>query len=85
MDTPSATAYQYSDMGLSKVEIQLFVHKGNQKVFTIIPELLPNCNYNLNGEVLTGNEIMDEGIMVELPSWNDSNGHMFRVELTKID
>ena len=81
MDTQSATAYQYSDMELTKIEIQLFLHKVNQKMFTVIPELDANKKYELNGEILTGKQIMDEGIEIELPGWEESTGHMFRVEL----
>lgn len=84
MDTPTATVYQYSDMELTNVEIQLFVHKSTQKTVTIIPELLSDKMYSVNDKLLSGKEIMDEGIDIELPGWEDTNGHMFRVELTQI-
>lgn len=83
-DTESATVYQYSDMELTKIEIQLFIHKAMQQNFTVIPELDENKKYLLNGEVLTGKEIMDEGILIETPEWRDSWQHMFRVELTEV-
>ena len=84
MDTKSATAYQYSDMELSKIEIQLFIHEAIQQNFTVIPELDENKRYQLNGEIFTGKEIMDEGIFIETPEWEDRWHHMIRVELTEV-
>ena len=82
MNTESATAYQYSDMDL--IEIQLFVHEAKQQNFTVIPELNENKKYSYNGEIFTGKELMDEGILIETPEWSDSWHHMFRVELTEV-
>ena len=58
--------------------------KSTQKTVTIIPELLPDKMYSVNDKLLSGKEIMNEGIDIELPGWEDTNGHMFRVELTQV-
>ena len=83
-DTETVTAYEYSDMELSKIEIQLFIHEAIQQNFTVIPELDENKRYQLNGEIFTGKEIMDEGIFIETPEWEDRWHHMIRVELTEV-
>lgn len=84
-DTPSVTTFQYSDMDLSQVVIQLFTSQTAQDHFTVYPELDPSKNYCINGErVLSGKEIMDEGIELSTPEWYDNWHEMLEVTLKEI-
>lgn len=84
-DTPTLTAYQYSDMDLTKVVIQVFTGETMQQTFTVIPELDENKKYSISGgEIRSGKEIMDDGILIETKEWLDSWHEMFEVVLTEI-
>lgn len=76
-DTPTVTAYQYSDTALSKAVVQLFTLKTTQDVFRVYPVLDPNANYRTqDGTLHTGEELMEEGISLQIGKpgadvWNE--------------
>ena len=81
-DTPTVTTYEYSDMSLTKVVIQVFARNQLQDKFVVIPELDATKNYLINGkEVRSGKDIMDYGI--ELATYGNltESHHMYEVVL----
>ncbi len=71
-DTETVTAYEYSDMGLTKNIIQIISGEALQDTFRVYPVLDSDKTYIVGGgEKKTGAEIMKEGIKVEIPNWND--------------
>lgn len=86
-DTPTVTVYQYSDMALSKVVVQLFTGKTLQDVFRVYPVLDPDASYRMqDGTILMGKEIMEEGIRLQIGKpgedvWNE----MVEVILEKVE
>jgi len=84
-DTTSLTIFQYSDMALTDIVIQMFTRQTRQDHFRIIPELDPSLYYIVNGEkTLSGKEIMEEGIEVSTPEWFDNWNEMIEVTLQAI-
>lgn len=81
-DTPTVTVYQYSDMELSEIVIQLFIGKALQDRFYIYPELDENKFYCINDEVkLIGKEIVDDGIEVSTAYGIDNSNEMIQIKL----
>ncbi len=74
-DTPAITAYEYSDMSLSKIVVQLFTHKTQQTVFKLYPVVDINKTYSVNGEIRTGADILENGIELisrdDMENWNE--------------
>ncbi|MBQ4515819.1 MAG: alpha-galactosidase [Clostridia bacterium] len=84
-DTPTITTYQYSDMELSKIVIQMFTHKTQQDHFAVYPEVCENKNYILNGDtVISGKEIAEQGIDLSTPEWHDNWNEMLQIELEAV-
>lgn len=84
-DTPSVTMYQYSDMPLSKVIVQVFTHRQLQQNFIVVPVLDDAKSYSVNGEsAKSGKEIMEEGIIIRTENWIDSWREMFEIEITEV-
>lgn len=83
-DTPTVTVFQYSDMELSRLVLQLFTDHTQQDNFRIYPVLNEEKNYRINdGEVYSGKEIMEEGIAISsLPG--DNWREMLEVTLQEI-
>jgi len=72
-DTPTVTALQYSDMALSKVVVQMFLHQPKQNVFCLHPVVDAAKTYRLStGQILTGKEIANEGIAFTNKPWFDN-------------
>ena len=81
-DTPTVTTYQYSDMDLTKVVIQVFARNQLQDKFVAIPELDPSKNYIVNGnEVRSGKDIMDYGIEIKNYGNLTESHHMYEAVL----
>ena len=84
-DTPTVTIYQYSDMAVSQIVIQLFTGRAKQDGFCIYPELNEDKCYCINGgEIRTGKEIMEDGIDVSTPLWHDNQNEMIQIELKEV-
>ena len=70
VDTPSVTAYQYSDLELRKIVIQVFTQKALQGSICIYPEVNLDGDYQLNGkEIVSGSVILEDGIEIILTDW----------------
>lgn len=84
-DTPSVTTYQYSDMALSQIVIQLFTHQPMQDHFRIYPKVDETKTYCVNGtQILSGKELTAEGITVSTPVWVDNWHEMLEVTLKEV-
>lgn len=74
-DTSAITAYEYSDMSLSKIVVQLFTHKTQQIIFKLYPVVDVNKTYSVNGKIRTGADILENGIELitreDIDNWND--------------
>lgn len=69
-DTPTLTIYQYSDMLLTDIVIQIMSGKALQNEITVYPVLNPDKVYIINGnEKLSGKEIMQNGIDAPITNW----------------
>ncbi len=80
-DTPTVTAYQYSDMSLTKNIIQVMTDKILQDEITIYPELVEDIIYLVNGEnELSGKAIMEEGIDVKISDWYE----MYQITIERV-
>ena len=84
-DTPTVTVYQYSDMALSKVVLQIFTHKTVQDVFRVYPVLDARALYRTeDGTLLSGETIMKDGICRRIGDpWADIWNEMAEIVLTK--
>ncbi len=81
-DTESVTTFQYSDMALTKIVVQLFTDHTKQDGFTVHPVLDESKNYKVNGgEILSGREIAEEGIFIDTGFWHDNWNEMHQVIL----
>lgn len=84
-DTDTVTVYQYSDMALSRVVVQLFMAKAEQNGFRIYPVLDESRQYCISGgEILSGKEIAEEGISLEKSVWDANRNEMIEVALQAI-
>ncbi len=84
-DTKSVTAYQYSDVALHKVVVQMFTHETMQQDFRVYPVLDGAKSYRLeDGAVVTGQQLMDEGIDFHAETWVDNWHEMFQTTLEAI-
>lgn len=71
-DTESVTVYQYSDMSLSDIVVQVVSNEALQNSITVYPVVCENETYILNGETkLSGKEILEEGIEVPVNGWKE--------------
>lgn len=72
-DTRTVTVYQYSDMALTRVVVQLFTNDVLQNTCRVYPQVDAAKCYRVNGEqVLTGAQLLEEGLVFTLHSdWAD--------------
>jgi len=84
-DTKTVTAVEYSDMALTKIVVQLFTGQTQQDHFCVYPVVCAEKKYRINGNVvMTGQEIIDEGISLETPEWFDNWHEMLQVTLEEV-
>lgn len=84
-DTESVTTYQYSDMGLNKIVVQIFTHITKQDHFRAYPVLDETRNYRLaDGQILSGKIIADEGIELVTEPWQDNWHEMLELRLEAV-
>jgi len=84
-DTPTVTAYQYSDMALDRVVVQVIIDRSKQDRFVVHPVLDENASYRIeDGTVRTGHEIAEEGIEFTTRSWYDNWKEMYSAELVRV-
>ena len=84
-DTPTVTTYQYSDMALSQIVIQLFTLQPQQDHFRIYPKVDEAKTYCVNGtQILSGKELVTEGITLSTPIWVDNWNEMLEVTLKEV-
>ena len=82
VNTPSVTVYQYSDMDLCRLEIQVVTLETLQHTIRVYPVVKEDKNYLVNGkDVISGAEIAREGISVDIPD----RFEMFRVTLEETE
>lgn len=80
-DTESVTVYQYSDMALTDIEIQVVSMEPFQNQITVYPVVCADKTYLLNGETkINGKDIISEGIDVAINGWKE----MSRITLSEI-
>lgn len=80
-DSPTVTAYQYSDAALSRVIVQAITKQSCQPTLRVYPVLNPEKMYCVNGgAAICGKELMEEGICLDTEIWNN----MTQVELTQV-
>ncbi len=71
-DTDSVTVYQYSNMELTDIMIQVVSGEALQNQITVYPVVCENKMYLLDGEKeVSGKEIMKEGIDVSITGWKE--------------
>ena len=81
-DTETITAYEYSDMALSKIIVQVITNESIQNTFLVHPEVDITKNYRINNsEIVSGKEIDENGLRMEFNPWNDIFRSMFEFVL----
>ncbi len=60
------TALQYSDVDLNKIEVLIFSEVIHQDSVTVYPVVEKNKTYILNGEEISGEKILEEGVTVHI-------------------
>lgn len=71
-DTPTLTAYQFSDTALNRVNLQVLVRQSGQNTVRLYPTLDAEKSYSVNGEAaVCGKELMEEGICLPCSTWNN--------------
>ena len=81
-NTETVTVLQYSDMALKKIVVQLFTAQTQQDHFRVYPVVCADKKYRVNGDtVMSGQEIIDEGIALETPEWFDNWHEMLKITL----
>ncbi len=65
-DAASVTALQYNDEKFNRIIIQTFTTVMNQERVTVYPKLDSNKNYTYGDKKLSGNELMQNGITLNL-------------------
>ena len=84
-DTNTLTVFQYSDMALSKVVVQLYTNHTQQDHFRVYPVLNETKNYYINGnQILSGEEIAAEGLVVSTPKGHDNWNEMLEIILEEV-
>ena len=84
-DTKAVTTFQYSDVSLNKIVVQLFTHETMQQTFRVYPLVDETKSYRTaDGTVLTGRQIADEGIGIATETWFDNWHEMFQITLEAI-
>ena len=84
-DTPSVTVFQYSDMRLSKLVIQLFTDHTQQDRFRIYPVVSKGKRYLTDdGKEYSGSELIEEGIVLCSPEGQDNWHEMLEITLQEI-
>jgi len=71
-DTDTITVYQYSDMALTDIIVQVVSGEALQNLITVYPEVCEDKIYLLNGETkLSGKDIKTDGIDIPITGWNE--------------
>lgn len=70
-DTKTMTVYQYSDMDLSEIVIQVFSKKSLQDKITVFPEVCEDKDYIINDKTVSGKEIKENGIEISILQWKE--------------
>lgn len=84
-DTKSVTTFQYSDVALQKIVVQMFTHRTMQQHFRVYPVVDETKTYRTaEGEILTGREIAEEGMPINVGTWVDNWNEMFQIELEAV-
>lgn len=84
-DTKTVTTFQYSDVALNKIVVQLFTHETMQQHFRVYPVVDEARSYRTaDGTVLTGRQIAEEGFAIETETWLDNWHEMFQITLEAI-
>ena len=84
-DTKSVTTFQYSDMDLNKIVVQLFTGETMQKTFRVYPVVDETKTYRLaDGSEMTGRQIAEEGIGLVTETWLDNWHEMMEISLQAI-
>ncbi len=84
-DTPSVTTFQYSDMALTKIVVQLFTDHTQQDHFRIYPVVNEEKSYCINGgDIVSGKVIAAEGILLSSPHGQDNWNDMLQATLEQV-
>lgn len=84
-DTKSVTTFQYSDVKLNKLVVQLFTGETMQQTFRVYPVVDETKSYRLaDGTVMSGSRIAAEGIGITTETWLDNWHEMMEVRLEAI-
>lgn len=84
-DTRTVTTYQYSDMDLNKIVVQLFTRESIQDRFHVYPVVDANKSYRTeDGKVLTGEQINEEGFIIQNGEWMDNWKEMHQIVLEAV-
>ena len=80
------TVYQYSDMALNKLVLQLFPTDTTQDTCLVYPQLDAGKTYRVNGgETFSGAQLMAEGIEFTLHTDWDDHYPMFEGTLEAVN
>lgn len=80
-DTKTVSVYQYSDMDLNKIVIQLFTKDAMQENCWVYPELDASKSYRYKDQLYSGKALMRDGIHIALHTDVDDHYHMFQADL----
>lgn len=84
-DTKSVTTFQYSDVALNKIVVQMFTDETMQKEFCVYPVVDETRSYRLeDGSVRTGRQIAEEGLPIVTETWLDNWHEMFQITLQAV-
>lgn len=70
-DSPTLTAYQFSDAALQRVILQVLARQSGQRTLRLYPVLDPERSYVMDGTVIPGRELMETGIVLPTTTWNN--------------
>lgn len=76
-DTKTLLALQYADQSLEKVIVQMFYNNAHQKTLSIYPVVDRNKIYRIGDSRISGNEILNEGLTLDLARFKE----MTQIEL----
>ena len=65
VDTGNFVCFEYFDKNYDKVYIQFFTKLSYQETFTVYPKLPTNESYKINGEIISSEELNNDGIVFD--------------------
>ena len=78
-DTPSVTAFEYSDAAFDEVRIVVAADRVRQDRTVLFPTLAPSCSYRVGDEVRTAADIAARGVAVPVRNYSGQEVKLVKV------